>query len=52
MKGFFEFDKWNVWFHQLEAVWLFLLILALVIVVVGFWSRNLRTDKNKELEKD
>ncbi len=52
MKGLFEFDIWNRWFHQLEAAWLFLLILALVIVVVGFWSRSLRHDKNTDLEKE
>ena len=52
MKGLFEFDNWNEWFHQLEAAWLFLLILALVIVAVGFWSKSLRPDKKRDLEKE
>ena len=52
MKGLFDFDAWAEWIRSLDAAWLFLLILALVIGVVRFWSRSLRPDKIRELEDD
>lgn len=48
MKGLLDFDAWAEWIRSLDAAWLFLLILAFVIAVVGFWSRSLRPDKRRE----
>ncbi len=52
MKEFFDFDTWAEWFRSLDAAWLFLLIMAVVIAVVGFWSRSLRPDKLSEPRDD
>ena len=50
MKGLFDFDAWAGWIRSLDTGWLFLLILALVIAVVGFWSHSLRPNKITEPE--
>ncbi len=48
MKGLVDFGAWTEWLRSLDAAWLFLLILALVIAVVGLWSKSLRPDKTRE----
>ena len=50
--GFLDFDAWAEWIRSLDAAWLFLLILAFVIAVVGLWSRSLRLDKTRESKED
>jgi hypothetical protein len=52
MNGISVIAGWDEWLHTPDAAWLFLLILALVIVVVVFWSRSLRPDKRKHPDKD
>jgi len=52
VKWFLDFDAWAEWIRSLDAAWLFLLILASVIAVVGFWSRSLRLDKTRHSEED
>ena len=52
MKWFLVFDAWAEWIRSVDAAWLFLLILASVIAVVGFWSRSLRMHKTKHSEDD
>jgi hypothetical protein len=46
------FDAWAEWFRSLDGAWLFLLILAFVIVVVWLWSGSLRPDKSGESHQD
>ena len=52
VKSFLDFDAWAEWFRSVDTAWLFLLILASVIAVVGFWSRSLRMHKTKHSEED
>jgi hypothetical protein len=52
LKGFFDFDAWAEWIHSLVAAWLFVLILALVVAVVVWWSASLQTDNTREPEED
>ena len=52
MKGLLDFDAWAEWIRSMDAAWMFLVILLLVIAVVGFWSRSLRPDKSRESEED
>jgi hypothetical protein len=47
-----DFNALNDWFRTLDAAWLFLMILALVVVVVGFWSRSLRSDRSSDADQD
>ena len=50
MEKLFDFDAWAEWIRSLDAAWLFLLILALVIAAVGFWSTSLRSEKARKPE--
>lgn len=43
-----DFGAWVDTLRALDAVWLFLLILPVVVAVVGLWSRSLKSDKTKE----
>ena len=52
MNGFLDFGAWAEWIRSLDTAWLFVLILALVIAVVGFWSRSLRPNTIRESEDD
>ncbi len=52
VKGFLDFDAWVGWIRSLNDAWLFLVILAFVVSVVGLWSRSLRLDKTGESEED
>ncbi len=52
MRELLDFNAWAEWIRSLDAAWLFLLIMAFVIVVVGLWSRSLRTDKSGETRQD
>ena len=51
-KWFLDFDAWADWIRSPDAAWLFLLILAFVIAVVGLWSRTLRLNKAGNSEGD
>ena len=46
MTGFFDFDAWTEWFRTLDSAWLFLLIMALVVAVIRFWSKSLWSDQS------
>ena len=52
VRWFSEINAWFEWTRSLDAGWLFLLILAFVIAVVGFWSRSLRMHTGRHSEKD
>lgn len=53
MKGILEFNAWAEWIRSLDAVWLFLLILTLVVAVVMVWSSSLRPDNtSKQVDDD
>ncbi|HKA43215.1 MAG TPA: hypothetical protein VKF40_14600 [Burkholderiales bacterium] len=52
MRWFSEFDVWVDWIRSVDGAWLFLLILAFVIAVVGFWSRSLRMNAGRHSEKE
>jgi hypothetical protein len=47
-----DFEAWVEWIRSLDAAWLFLLILPLVVVVVGLWSTSLKSDKSSESQYD
>ncbi len=52
MTALFDFSAWAEWIRSLDAAWLFVPILAFVIVVVRLWSRGLRSDKPRESKYD
>lgn len=52
MKGILDIGAWADWFQAVDAAWLFLLALAVVIAVVMFWSRSLPGDKDKNIGPD
>jgi hypothetical protein len=52
VKWLLDFDAWAEWIRSLDAAWLFLLILASVIAVVGLWSRTLRLNKTGDSEEN
>ena len=52
MRWFSGFDVWVEWVRSLDGAWLFLLILAFVIGVVGFWSRSLRMPVSRHSENE
>lgn len=52
MRAILDFNAWAEWFRALDAAWLFVPILAFVIVVVRWWSRGLKSDKPKESKYD
>lgn len=47
-----DFSAWSEWVRSLDAAWLFVPILAFVIVVVRRWSRSLKSDKARESPND
>lgn len=52
MKGILEFNAWAEWIRSLDATWLFLLILTLVVAVVVVWSSTLQPDNSGEQVDD
>ena len=52
MKALLDISAWAEWMRSLDAAWLFVPIMAFVIVVVRLWSRGLRSDKPKESKYD
>ena len=48
MDALLDFSAWAGWIRSLNAGWLFVLILAVVIIVVALWSRGLKSDKIDE----
>ncbi len=52
MKALLDFSAWVEWIRSLDHAWLFVLILAFVIVVVRWWSRGLKPDKAKDPKYD
>lgn len=52
MRAVFDFSAWAEWIRSLDHAWLFVLILAFVIVVVRWWSRGLKSDKTRESKYD
>lgn len=52
MRAILDFSAWAEWFQALDAAWLFVPILAFVIVVVRWWSRGLKSDKTRESRYD
>ena len=52
MNGHFDFDAWAEWIRSLDAAWLFLLMLALVVAAVVVWSGSLQPDNTKEPQDD
>ena len=52
MRAMLDFNAWAEWFRALDAAWLFVPILAFVIVVVRWWSRGLKSDKTRESKSD
>ena len=52
MSAILDFSAWAEWFRALDAAWLFVPILAFVIVVVRWWSRGLKSDKTRESKYD
>jgi hypothetical protein len=46
MTSIFDFDTWAEWFQTLDSAWLFLLIMALVVAVIRFWSKSLWPDQS------
>ena len=43
MNGIVDFDLWIEWIFSLNAAWLFLLILPIVVVAFGFWSKGFKS---------
>jgi len=52
MRAILDFSAWAEWFRALNAAWLFVPILAFVIVVIRLWSRGLKSDKTRESKYD
>jgi len=52
MRAVLDFSAWAEWFRSLDAAWLFVPILAFVIVVVRWWSRGLKSDRTREPKSD
>jgi len=52
MRAFLDFSAWAEWIRSLDAAWLFVPILAFVIVVVRLWSRGLKPDKTSDSKYD
>jgi hypothetical protein len=52
MSGLFSFDSWIEWIGNVSIGWVFLFILILVVVAVGFWSRSLGGDKRDEAKHE
>ena len=50
--AFIDVDAWSAWLRSLDAAWLFLVILALVVVVVGLWSRSLKADRTSDSKEE
>jgi hypothetical protein len=40
MTGIVDFDLWIEWIRSVDTAWLFLLILAVVVVAFGLWSKG------------
>lgn len=47
-----DFGAWVEWIRSLDIAWLFLLILPFVVLVVGLWSRSLKSGEGKESQHD
>ena len=52
MSALLDFGAWAAWIRSLDAAWLFVPILAFVIVVVRWWSRGLKSDKTRASKYD
>ena len=52
MTGIVDFGLWIEWIRSLDTAWLFLLILAVVVVVFGLWSRSLITRDPADSQRD
>lgn len=52
MSEILAFGAWIQWIRSLDTVWLFLVILPIVVVVVGLWSRSLKADKTSKSQHD
>ena len=52
MKENLDFGALFGWVRSVDAGWLFLLILAFVVIVVGLWSRDLGARKTKDSNRE
>lgn len=52
IRAIFDIGTWVEWIRSQDTAWLFVLILALVVVVVAVWSSSLRPDNTRKPVKE
>jgi hypothetical protein len=47
-----DVEGWAEWLRSLDTAWLYLLILAVVVVAFGLWSRGLKSRDPADSQHD
>lgn len=52
MNGIVDIDLWIEWIRSVDTAWLFLLILPVVVVAFGWWSKGFKSRDPADPQSD